>query len=118
MTGGLKTRLRDSDAVVRHGFEPLLFGAPVPEPRSRPSASLESRSTSVPRTGFWDRVCNAPNPNLLPSQYEGLPEKLEAENVDPRIPWLYGFKLDYRFKWQARRYLRHKSNQQTPENRR
>ncbi len=41
---------------------------------------------------------HAPNANLLRHHYEGLPEKLEAENVDPRIPWLYGFKLDYRFK--------------------
>ena len=41
---------------------------------------------------------NAPNPDLLRSQYEGLPEKLIAENVDPRIPWLYGFQLDFRFK--------------------
>ena len=41
---------------------------------------------------------NAPNANLLRSQYEGLPEKLKAENIDPRVPWLYGFELDFRFK--------------------
>jgi hypothetical protein len=41
---------------------------------------------------------NAPNASLLRSQYGGLPEKLEAEGVDPRIPWLYGFPLDFRFK--------------------
>ncbi|MGA2032544.1 MAG: hypothetical protein ABSG68_09825 [Thermoguttaceae bacterium] len=41
---------------------------------------------------------NAPNKDLLRSRYEGLPEKLKAENVDPRIPWLYGFQLDFRFK--------------------
>ena len=40
----------------------------------------------------------AQDANLLRSQYEGLPEKLEAENIDPRVPWLYGFKLDFRFK--------------------
>jgi hypothetical protein len=41
---------------------------------------------------------NAPNAPLLREKYEGLPEKLNAENVDPRIPWLYGFQLDFRFK--------------------
>jgi hypothetical protein len=41
---------------------------------------------------------NAPNPELLRAHYEGLPQKLESENIDPRIPWLYNFKLDFRFK--------------------
>ena len=41
---------------------------------------------------------NAPNRELLRHQYEGLPAKLTAENVDPRVPWLYGFRLDFRFK--------------------
>lgn len=41
---------------------------------------------------------NAPNRELLRRQYEGLAAKLMAENIDPRIPWLYGFKLDFRFK--------------------
>lgn len=41
---------------------------------------------------------NAPHADLLRNQYHGLPSKLEAEKVDPRVPWLYGFKLDFRFK--------------------
>ena len=41
---------------------------------------------------------NAPNQELLREQYEDLPSKLKAEGVDPRIPWLYGFQLDFRFK--------------------
>ena len=41
---------------------------------------------------------NAPNPDLLREHYEHLPEKLAAENVPPQIPWLYNFKLDFRFK--------------------
>lgn len=40
---------------------------------------------------------NAPNPDQLRQHYENLPEKLQAENIDPRLPWLYGFKLDFRF---------------------
>ena len=41
---------------------------------------------------------NAPNRELLREQYEDLPSKLKAEGVDPGIPWLYGFQLDFRFK--------------------
>jgi len=31
-------------------------------------------------------------------QFEHLPERLRREGVDPRIPWLYDFELDFRFK--------------------
>lgn len=41
---------------------------------------------------------NAPQPDLLKKHYENLPQILEHENVDPRIPWLYNFKLDFRFR--------------------
>lgn len=41
---------------------------------------------------------NAPNVHLLKKHYESLPQKLISENVDPRIPWLCNFKLDFRFK--------------------
>lgn len=41
---------------------------------------------------------NAPNVDQLQQHYENLPEKLEEENIDPRVPWLYNFKLDFRFR--------------------
>jgi len=41
---------------------------------------------------------NAPNANRLVQAYTGLPAKLSAEGIDPGIPWLYGFKLDFRFR--------------------
>lgn len=41
---------------------------------------------------------HAPNEELLRAQYEDLPAKLRAEGVDPAIPWLYGFQLDFRFR--------------------
>lgn len=41
---------------------------------------------------------NAPDKERLCCQYEDLPNKLAAEGVDPHIPWLYGFQLDFRFK--------------------
>ena len=41
---------------------------------------------------------NAPNVEVLRAHYENLPAKLQAQKIDPRIPWLYNFKLDFRFK--------------------
>jgi hypothetical protein len=41
---------------------------------------------------------NAPNPDLMKEHYENLPQKLAKEGIKPTIPWLYGFKLDFRFK--------------------
>ncbi len=41
---------------------------------------------------------NPPNATLLRSHYENLPEKLSREGINPEIPWLYNFKLDFRFK--------------------
>ncbi|MBS0000328.1 MAG: transposase [Cyclobacteriaceae bacterium] len=36
--------------------------------------------------------------HINPSDYMHLPRILEKENIDPRIPWLYDFKLDFQFK--------------------
>lgn len=41
---------------------------------------------------------SAPNAEPLKYHYENLPEKLQKEGVDPRVPWLYNFKLDFRFR--------------------
>jgi DDE family transposase len=41
---------------------------------------------------------NAPDASRLQQTYTGLPAKLSAEGIDPRIPWLYDFKLDFRFR--------------------
>jgi hypothetical protein len=41
---------------------------------------------------------NAPNAALLRNHYENLPKKLTREGVNPHIPWLYNFKIDFRFK--------------------
>ena len=41
---------------------------------------------------------NAPNVERLREHYEELPGRLKRENIDPQIPWLYGFKLDFRFR--------------------
>jgi Transposase DDE domain len=41
---------------------------------------------------------NAPNAARLRELYEHLPAKLEQEQLRPGIPWLYDFKLDFRFR--------------------
>jgi hypothetical protein len=38
------------------------------------------------------------NVERLRDHYQILPEKLRAQNVNPRIPLLYDFKLDSRFR--------------------
>ncbi len=40
---------------------------------------------------------NAPNVDRLRPIYEHLPAKLEQDQIAACIPWLYGFKLDFRF---------------------
>jgi hypothetical protein len=41
---------------------------------------------------------NAPHADRLREHYEHLPQKLSAANINPRIPWLYDFQLDFRFR--------------------
>jgi hypothetical protein len=41
---------------------------------------------------------NADNVKLLKANYENLPQKLEEEGVNPGVPWLYNYKIDFRFK--------------------
>ena len=41
---------------------------------------------------------NAPHIPRLRKAYETLPAKLQKDNIDPRVPWLFNFKLDFRFK--------------------
>jgi hypothetical protein len=40
---------------------------------------------------------NAPDADKLRLHYENLPAKLRAEKIDPHVPWLYGFELDFCF---------------------
>jgi hypothetical protein len=41
---------------------------------------------------------NADNVKLLKENYENLPQKLKEEGVNPGVPWLYNYKIDFRFK--------------------
>ena len=40
---------------------------------------------------------NAPNVELLRKHYTDLPNKLELEGINPKVPWLFNYKLDFRF---------------------
>lgn len=41
---------------------------------------------------------NVPENLNLKTHYENLPQKLEEEGQDPRVPWLFNFKIDFQFK--------------------
>jgi Transposase DDE domain len=41
---------------------------------------------------------NAPKELNLQNYYQDLPAKLVSEGINPQIPWLYNYKLDFRFK--------------------
>ncbi len=41
---------------------------------------------------------NAPKQYKLKDHYQNLPHKLESDGINPKIPWLFNFKLDFRFK--------------------
>jgi hypothetical protein len=41
---------------------------------------------------------NAPHVDQMRSSYESLPDLLSKESVRPEIPWLYNYKLDFRFR--------------------
>ncbi len=41
---------------------------------------------------------NAPQADQWKEHFENLPARLQNEGVDPRVPWLYNFKLDFRFR--------------------
>ena len=41
---------------------------------------------------------NAPKELNLQNNYQDLPAKLISEGINPQIPWLYNYKLDFRFK--------------------
>lgn len=43
-------------------------------------------------------IYNAPPELNLPAHYTQLPQRLAREGVDPRMPWLYDLKLDFKFK--------------------
>jgi len=41
---------------------------------------------------------NAPIEYQRQKHYQNLPKKLAAEGIRPKVPWLFDFKLDFRFK--------------------
>ena len=68
----------------------------------RARGGLTERHGSV-RSGFGviSRRCTPagfPNAAQLRDHYEHLPARLAQQNINPEIPWLYNYKLDFRFR--------------------
>jgi hypothetical protein len=53
---------------------------------------------SVSKTTLVVTYCNAPHQERLRQQYEHLPDSLQQDVIEPTLPWLYGFKLEFRFR--------------------
>ena len=94
----IPVKLRMADEMFQPSSETLMLLADV-EHQGRRTAGcggdvrVNSRGYGILVTSY-----NAPNQELLRAHYQGFPDKLAAEHIDPRVPWLYGFKLDFRFK--------------------
>lgn len=43
-------------------------------------------------------IYNLPESLNIRQYYENLPDILQNQNIDPRIPWLFNFKLNFKFK--------------------
>lgn len=56
------------------------------------------RDISVKDDTIFVTCYNAPKELNLQNNYKDLPAKLIAEGINPKIPWLYDYKLDFRFK--------------------
>jgi len=78
-----------------------------PWPWSFPSAGISRSSSRSIKLWVGIRVhddtivvtyYNAPNVESLRAHYQDLPARLPADKINPCIPWLYNFKLDFRFK--------------------
>jgi hypothetical protein len=52
----------------------------------------------VKRDTILVTLYNAPEAAFLNKHYGNMPKRLEEEGIDPRVPWLYDFKIDFRFK--------------------
>jgi hypothetical protein len=86
LTYQLRQRLREPDSTwaARTLAEKLLGGL---------EGDIRVNESTILVTYY-----NAPNVERLKERYADLPAKLTAEGIDPRIPWLYGFKLDFCFR--------------------
>ena len=87
--------------TVIHQFRKRL-GAPL-RTLGMPNTWRRRSSAEWTATSAWGKhhrchLLQRSEPTLLRAQYEDLPAKLRAEGVEPRIPWLYGFQLDFRFR--------------------
>ncbi len=94
-------RGRDSHVLARAGQAPGADGY-FPFAQRTGETPREYRfvaflsTTDRNEVGTLTRDYNAPDAGQLQQHYEGLPDRLQSERIDPHVPWLYGFKLDFR----------------------
>jgi len=86
----------------RHLLWTLLAGATaigLGQPRVAYAYAVDIRP-SAPEQGDTIVVTyyNAPQRELLEQTFANTPARLQQEGVDPRVPWLLDFKLDFRFR--------------------
>jgi hypothetical protein len=65
--------------------------------RAKPSSHGAAPCPSLATVTF-SAPANAPQADKWKEHFENLPQRLEKEGVDPHVPWLCNFKLDFRFK--------------------
>src|SRR5205823_6546880 len=87
--GGVAAAAPEAGRAVRRLGRP----APGQGPPARAGGDVRVTADTIVVTYY-----NAPNTEALKGHYEGLPDKLQAQGVKPEIPWLYGYKLDFRFR--------------------
>lgn len=54
--------------------------------------------TSDPRDPTHPRAMDGAPARAAPGVLPRLPARLEQENINAQVPWLYGFKLEFRFR--------------------
>ena len=83
--------------AAMHGFrlgEPFRLGR---RPFREVSSFVRRRRPGQRRYDLRDLLQRAQR-RPTAAHYEGLPEKLERAGINPEVPWLYNYKLDFRFR--------------------
>ncbi len=85
---------RSVERIVQdYGLQKKLFRRPQVLP---PVETQRTTTRTQPEPA--DPVSLERGVRQLRAHYEGLPRRLASKSINPRIPWLYDFKLDFHFR--------------------
>jgi hypothetical protein len=74
-------------------FEPLTArGVNITETGGQHHRNIQVKDDTIIVTFY------GPSQYIKKEEYMDLPNKLISQGINPKIPWLYDFKLDFRFK--------------------